>query len=102
MQQIEALKFAMDWARLSGQGSSLIKRRFYQDAFCAQDYIQYLVEGLTEEERLEMLEKNSDSELGEMFSKWKRTNERVVTGRNRLLTLYKIVSARERLLESTH
>ena len=96
MQQIEALKFAMDWANLSGKGSSLVKRRFYQDVFCAQKNMHYLVEGLTEEERAEMLGKNGELEV--MFTQWKRTNERLVTGRNRLLAIYNIVSASFRTL----
>ena len=100
MQQIEALKFAMDWARLSGKGSALVKRCFYQDVFCAQENIKYLVEGLAEQERIEMLDK--DGELGAMFTQWKRTNERVVTGRNRLLTMYNIVSTPSPITMDNH
>lgn len=90
MHQIEAIKFAMDWERISGKGSALIKRRFYQDVFCAQEYICDIFEDMTEDERDEVLAKDGD--LGERFSQWKRTNERVVTGRNRLLTLYRLAS----------
>ena len=92
MQQVEALKFAMDWASLSGKGSALVKRRFYQDVFCEQENMHYFVDGLPDEERIEMLGK--DGELGVLFTQWKRTNERLVTGRNRLLALYNIVSTR--------
>ena len=90
MHQIEAIKFTMDWERISGKGSALIKHCFYQDVFCAQEYICDIFEDMTEDERNEVLAK--DGELGERFSQWKCTNERVITGRNCPLTLYRLVS----------
>lgn len=86
MCQIEALKFAADWRGCE----PAIKRRFYEDAFCARDEIKAQVEDLEDADRKAMLRKGG--ELEEEFRRWKRANEREVTGRNRLWTLYNLVS----------
>lgn len=86
MRQIEALKFAVDWRGCD----TATKRRFYEDAFCAREEIKAQIEDLEAADRKRALGKGG--ELEEDFRKWKRANEREVTGRNRLWTLYNLVS----------
>lgn len=85
MHQIEALKFAIDWRASTAD----TKRRFHEDAFCAREEVKELVENLEPDERMALLRK--EGELVDEFRRWKRANERVVTGRNRLWMLYNLV-----------
>ena len=82
---IEALKFASDWQLLTGIGSKKAKRKFYAEAFIA-------CSGMTVPEGADRVTFVTKSKRDE-YDQWKKyTLEKEVTGRNRLLLMYHLVS----------
>lgn len=87
IQQIEAFKFAQDRNTMRGKRLHLIKQTFYRCLFAsAHDNLTNLSSN-----ELDIILKRG-TECSTEFTKWKHGKEHLVTGRNRLLTLYNLTS----------
>ncbi|GJE94208.1 hypothetical protein PsYK624_103760 [Phanerochaete sordida] len=87
--QMEVIKFAAEWKKIEGKGAYKTKTQFYIDAFlqCPDATL-----------RRSNVQKDAHGKLPDevmpAFKKWRRANETLVTGRNRLLDLYLLVRIR--------
>lgn len=88
IRQLEVLRFAKDWFLLKGDGSKKMKTEFYKQSFQRSKDVEPQLVGFSDDERKSWMKEHK----GE-FTKWRREHEGLITGRNRLLMLYHVVSS---------